>query len=60
MNALRVQCFIHPSTKADLVGEAFDFYLAAKGPSQREIDNVVERIPKSVRRKGALEGRWGE
>ena len=51
MNALRVLSFMRNTTMADIVREALDFYLAARGPSQKEIDNMVELVRQSVRGK---------
>ena len=51
MNALRVLSFMRQTTMADIVREALDDYLAARGPSQKEIDNMVELVRKSVRGK---------
>jgi hypothetical protein len=49
--ALRVLAFMRQSAIADIVREALDDYLAAKGPTQDEIDNVVKLVRKSVRSK---------
>jgi hypothetical protein len=50
-NALRVLSFIRQTTMADIVREALDFYLAARGPSQKEIDTMVDLVRQSVRGK---------
>ena len=50
-SALRVLSFMRDTSMAEIVREALDFYLAAKGPTQREIDTMVELVRKSVRGK---------
>ena len=50
-NALRVLALMRHTTMADIVRDALDFYLAAKGPTQKEIDTMVELVRQSVRGK---------
>ena len=47
--ALRVQSFMRGRFLADVVREAIDDYLAAKGPTAADIENFIELVRKSVR-----------
>jgi hypothetical protein len=49
--ALRVLGFMRQVPLADLVREAIDAYLAQKGPSAEDVENMVKLIRKSVRAK---------
>ena len=46
--ALRVQAFMRDVPLADLVREAIDDYLAAKGPTAEDVENFVKLVRKSV------------
>jgi hypothetical protein len=47
--ALRVLAFMRHTGIAELVREAIDQYLEAKGPSAEEVENFVKLVRKSVR-----------
>ena len=49
--ALRVLSFMRQAPMADLVREAIDQYLAAKGPTPKEIENAIDMVRRSVRAK---------
>jgi hypothetical protein len=50
--ALRVLTFMRDVTTAELVREAIDDYLAAKGPTAEDIERFVKLVRKSVRAIG--------
>lgn len=47
--ALRVMTFMRSVPMADLVRDAIDHYLAAKGPTAKDVENFVELVRRSVR-----------
>jgi hypothetical protein len=47
--ALSVLAFMRRAAMADLVREAIDQYLEAKGPTPEEVENFVKLVRKSVR-----------
>ena len=49
LRALRVHAFMRGRTLADIVREAIDDYLAAKGPTAADIEDFIELVRKSVR-----------
>ena len=47
--ALKVLSFMRDVAVADLMRDAIDDYLAAKGPSAEDVENFVKLVRKSVR-----------
>jgi hypothetical protein len=47
--ALRVLAFMRQVPMADLVREAIDNYLQAKGPTTADVEGVVKQLRRSVR-----------